>query len=120
VYIYVYIGVHVEGTQVNQFMQRLESGDKEKEVVEGVRVEKEVDDEGVRVEKEVEMGEKDVEAEEEKEEEEEGLGKLETKGSEDRYDDDDDDVYFRLQHGKGFHSLVYLSYVKHIIQACKA
>jgi hypothetical protein len=28
--------------------------------------------------------------------------------------DDDDDVYLRLQHGKGFHNLVYMSYVKHI------
>jgi hypothetical protein len=27
---------------------------------------------------------------------------------------DDDDVYFRLQHGKEFHNLVYMSYVKHI------
>jgi hypothetical protein len=26
--------------------------------------------------------------------------------------DDDDDVYLRLQHGKGFHNLVYMSYVK--------
>jgi hypothetical protein len=26
----------------------------------------------------------------------------------------DDDVYLRLQHGKGFHNLVYISYVKHI------
>jgi hypothetical protein len=24
---------------------------------------------------------------------------------------DDDDVYLRLQHGKGFHNLVYISYV---------
>jgi hypothetical protein len=29
-------------------------------------------------------------------------------------DDDDDDVYLRLQHGIGFHNLVYMSYVKHI------
>jgi phage gp29-like protein len=28
-------------------------------------------------------------------------------------DDDDDDVYLRLQHGKEFHNLVYMSYVKH-------
>jgi hypothetical protein len=27
---------------------------------------------------------------------------------------DDDDVYLRLQHGEGFHNLVYMSYVKHI------
>jgi hypothetical protein len=27
---------------------------------------------------------------------------------------DDDEVYLRLQHGKGFHNLVYMSYVKHI------
>jgi hypothetical protein len=27
---------------------------------------------------------------------------------------DDDDVYLRLQHGKGFHNFVYMSYVKHI------
>jgi hypothetical protein len=27
---------------------------------------------------------------------------------------DDDDVYLRLQHGKGFHNLVYMSYVRHI------
>jgi hypothetical protein len=26
----------------------------------------------------------------------------------------DDDVYLRLQHGKGFHNLVYKSYVKYI------
>jgi hypothetical protein len=26
----------------------------------------------------------------------------------------DDDVYLRLQHGKGFHDLVYMSYIKHI------
>jgi hypothetical protein len=25
----------------------------------------------------------------------------------------DDDVYLRLQHGKGFHDLVYMSYVTH-------
>jgi hypothetical protein len=33
----------------------------------------------------------------------------------DVYDDDvydDDDVYLRLQHGKGFHNLVYMSCVK--------
>jgi hypothetical protein len=35
-------------------------------------------------------------------------------------DDDDDDVYLRLQHGKGFHNLVYMSYVKHIDPASKA
>jgi hypothetical protein len=29
-------------------------------------------------------------------------------------DDNDDYVYLRLQHGKGFHNLVYVSYVKHI------
>jgi hypothetical protein len=29
-------------------------------------------------------------------------------------DDDDDDVYLRLQHGKGFHNLVYMSHVKHM------
>jgi hypothetical protein len=33
---------------------------------------------------------------------------------------DDDDVYLRLQHGKGFHNLVYMSYVKHINPASKA
>jgi hypothetical protein len=33
---------------------------------------------------------------------------------------DDDDVYLRLQHGKGFHNLVYMSYVKHIKPASKA
>jgi hypothetical protein len=27
--------------------------------------------------------------------------------------DDDDDVYLRLQHGKGLHNLVYISYVGH-------
>jgi hypothetical protein len=27
---------------------------------------------------------------------------------------DDDNVYLRLQHGKGFHNLVYMSYIKHI------
>jgi hypothetical protein len=26
--------------------------------------------------------------------------------------DDDDDVYLRLQHGKGFHNLVYVSYTQ--------
>jgi hypothetical protein len=31
----------------------------------------------------------------------------------------DDDVYLRLQHGKGFHGLVYTSYVKHIINPAK-
>jgi hypothetical protein len=35
-------------------------------------------------------------------------------------DDDDDDVYLRLQHGKGFHNLVHMSYVKHIDPASKA
>jgi hypothetical protein len=34
--------------------------------------------------------------------------------------DDDDDVSLRLQHGKGFHNLVYISYVKHINQSNKA
>jgi hypothetical protein len=34
--------------------------------------------------------------------------------------DDDDDVYLRLQHGKGFHNLVYLSYVKQMNPASKA
>jgi hypothetical protein len=34
--------------------------------------------------------------------------------------DDNDDVYFRLQYGKGFHNLVYMSYVKHINLASKA
>jgi hypothetical protein len=29
-------------------------------------------------------------------------------------DDDDDDGYLRLQQGKGFNNLVYMSYVKHI------
>jgi uncharacterized membrane protein len=33
---------------------------------------------------------------------------------------DDDDVYLRLQHGKGFHNLAYTSYVKHIIPDSKA
>jgi hypothetical protein len=33
---------------------------------------------------------------------------------------DDDDVYLRLQHGKGFHNLVYMSYIKHINPASKA
>jgi hypothetical protein len=32
----------------------------------------------------------------------------------------DDDVYLRLQHGKGFHKLVYMSYVKHVNPASKA
>jgi hypothetical protein len=27
---------------------------------------------------------------------------------------DDDDVYLRLQYGKGFHNLVYTSYINHI------
>jgi hypothetical protein len=31
--------------------------------------------------------------------------------------DDDDDDYLRLQQGKRFHNLVYMSYVKHINQA---
>jgi len=35
-------------------------------------------------------------------------------------DVDDDDIYLRLQHGKGFHDLVYMSYVKHTNPACKA
>jgi hypothetical protein len=35
-------------------------------------------------------------------------------------DDHDDDVYLRLQHGKGFHNLVYISYVKHVNPASKA
>jgi hypothetical protein len=35
-------------------------------------------------------------------------------------DDDDGDVYLRLQHGKGFHNLVYMSYAKHINPASKA
>jgi hypothetical protein len=35
-------------------------------------------------------------------------------------DDDDDDVYLRLQHGRGFHNLVCISYVKHINPAFKA
>jgi hypothetical protein len=35
-------------------------------------------------------------------------------------DDDDDDFYLRLQHEKGFHNLVYMSYVKHIKPAKKA
>jgi hypothetical protein len=35
-------------------------------------------------------------------------------------DDDDDDDYLRLQHGKAFHNLVYMSYVIHINPACKA
>jgi hypothetical protein len=34
--------------------------------------------------------------------------------------DDDDDVYLRLQHGQEFHNLVYMSYVKHINPAYKA
>jgi hypothetical protein len=33
---------------------------------------------------------------------------------------DDDDVYLRLQNGKGLHNLVYVSYVKHINPACKS
>jgi hypothetical protein len=36
-----------------------------------------------------------------------------------RYDDDDD-AYLRLQHGKGFHNLAYISYIKHINPASKA
>jgi hypothetical protein len=35
-------------------------------------------------------------------------------------DDDNDDIYLRLQHGEGFHNLVYMSYVKHINAAFKA
>jgi hypothetical protein len=35
-------------------------------------------------------------------------------------DNDDDDVYLRLQHGKGFHNLVCMFYVKHINPASKA
>jgi hypothetical protein len=38
----------------------------------------------------------------------------------DRVNDDDDDVYLRLRHGKGFHNLVYMSYIKHMNPACKA
>jgi hypothetical protein len=34
--------------------------------------------------------------------------------------DDDDDVYLRLQHGRGFHNLVYMSSLKHINPAFKA
>jgi hypothetical protein len=30
-----------------------------------------------------------------------------------------DDVYLRLQHGKGFHNLVFMSYVKYINPASK-
>jgi hypothetical protein len=37
-----------------------------------------------------------------------------------RYIYDDDDVYLRLQHGKGVHNLVHISYVKHINPASKA
>jgi hypothetical protein len=33
--------------------------------------------------------------------------------------DDDNDVYLRLQHGKGFHNFVYVSYIKHINLASK-
>jgi hypothetical protein len=33
---------------------------------------------------------------------------------------DADDVYFTLKRGKGFHNLVYMSYVKHINQDSKA
>jgi hypothetical protein len=33
---------------------------------------------------------------------------------------DDDDVYLRLQHGKGFYNLVYMFYVKHINSSNKA
>jgi hypothetical protein len=36
------------------------------------------------------------------------------------YDDDDDDVNSKLQQGKGFHNLVYMSYVKHINSSNKA
>jgi hypothetical protein len=36
------------------------------------------------------------------------------------YTYEDDDVYIRLQYGKGFHNLVYMSYVKHINPASKA
>jgi hypothetical protein len=32
----------------------------------------------------------------------------------------DEDVYLRLQHGKAFHNLVSMSYVKHINPASKA
>jgi hypothetical protein len=32
----------------------------------------------------------------------------------------DDDVYLTLQHGKGFHNLVYMSYVKYINPASMA
>ncbi len=35
-------------------------------------------------------------------------------------DDDDDVVYLRLQHGKGFHNLVYVSHVKLLNPASKA
>jgi hypothetical protein len=35
-------------------------------------------------------------------------------------DDDDDDVYLRLQHGRGFHNLVYIPNIKHINPASKA
>jgi hypothetical protein len=35
-------------------------------------------------------------------------------------DYDNDDVHLKLQHGKVFHNLVYMSYVKHINPACKA
>jgi hypothetical protein len=41
-------------------------------------------------------------------------------GDNDSDSEDDDDVYLRLQHGKGFHNLVYMSYVKHINPASKA
>jgi hypothetical protein len=34
--------------------------------------------------------------------------------------EDDDDVYFRLQNGKGFYNLVYTSYVKQVNPASKA
>jgi hypothetical protein len=38
-----------------------------------------------------------------------------------RYDDDDDDDdYLRLQHGKGFHNVVYMSYVIHMNPSNKA
>jgi hypothetical protein len=34
-------------------------------------------------------------------------------------DDDDDDFYLRLQYGKRFHNLVYMSYVKHVNPASR-
>jgi hypothetical protein len=33
---------------------------------------------------------------------------------------DDDDVYLELRHGKGFHNLVYMSYIKHMNPVSKA